>query len=172
MTGESDVRKKETFDECIRLCIERGDNIKSYGTEAHILPSPIMLSGTDVSGGEGKMLSIMVGECSALGEILATLETSPQSTPLQKKLDKIAHDVGLIGTYFALLTVHALMLRYFIDGMMYRKVDLFGGEAEGSGLFFKQMKIWVEYFIIGVAIIVVAVPEGLPLAVMISLQYS
>ena len=34
------------------------------------------------------------------------------------------------------------------------------------------MKLWVDYFIIGVAIIVVAVPEGLPLAVMISLAYS
>lgn len=35
-----------------------------------------------------------------------------------------------------------------------------------------NFKIWVEYFIVGIAIIVVAVPEGLPLAVMISLAYS
>lgn len=42
----------------------------------------------------------------------------------------------------------------------------------GSKLFLANVKLWVNYFIIGVAIIVVAVPEGLPLAVMISLAYS
>jgi len=64
------------------------------------------------------------------------------------------------------------MLIYFIDGLRYRNVDLFGGESEGEGLFYANLKIWVDYFIIGVAIIVVAVPEGLPLAVMISLAVS
>jgi len=64
------------------------------------------------------------------------------------------------------------MLIYFIDGLRYRNVDLFGGESEGDDLFYVNLKIWVDYFIIGVAIIVVAVPEGLPLAVMISLAVS
>ena len=73
---------------------------------------------------------------------------------------------------FALLTVHGLMLIYFIDGLRYRNVDLFGGEQEGSKQFSANMKYWVDYFIVGVAIVVVAVPEGLPLAVMISLAYS
>ena len=73
---------------------------------------------------------------------------------------------------FAALTIHGLMLIYLIDGLRYRNVDLFGGEEEGDRLFGNNFKIWVDYFIIGVAIIVVAVPEGLPLAVMISLAYS
>ena len=64
------------------------------------------------------------------------------------------------------------MLLYMIDGLLYRNVDLFGGEEEGDRLFAQNFGMWVEYFIIGVAIIVVAVPEGLPLAVMISLAYS
>ena len=55
---------------------------------------------------------------------------------------------------------------------MYRNVDLFGGEAEGDNLFVDNLRIWVEYFIIGIAIIAVAVPEGLPLAVMLCLAYS
>ena len=70
------------------------------------------------------------------------------------------------------MTVHGLMLLYLIDGLLYRNVDLFGGEEEGDRLFANNFGMWVEYFIIGVAIIVVAVPEGLPLAVMISLAYS
>ena len=134
MTGESDERRKDTFENCLRRREEKADekvNLKTFGTEAHALPSPILLSGTNVESGQGRMISIMVGECSALGEIMRTLVTVPEETPLQKKLDKIAHDVGLIGTYFALLTVHALMIRYFVDGLLYRRVDLFGGEEEG-----------------------------------------
>ena len=134
MTGESEERKKDTFENCMRRLGEKGGdkaNVKTFGTEAHSLPSPILLSGTNVASGTGKMVSIVVGECSALGEIMKTLVAVPEETPLQKKLDKIAHDVGLVGTYFALLTVHALMIRYFVDGLLYRRVDLFGGEEEG-----------------------------------------
>ena len=43
---------------------------------------------------------------------------------------------------------------------------------EGENRLGDHLMVWVEYLIIGVAIIVVAVPEGLPLAVMISLAYS
>ena len=118
------------------------------------------------------MVSIVVGDASALGEILAQTKKRDPTTPLQEKLEKIAGNIGILGTIFALMTVHGLMLLYLIDGLLYRNVDLFGGEEEGDRLFANNFGMWVEYFIIGVAIIVVAVPEGLPLAVMISLAYS
>lgn len=69
-------------------------------------------------------------------------------------------------------TIHGLMFIYIIRGLMYRNVDLFGGEEEGDQLFMSDLRIWIDYFIIGVAIIAVAVPEGLPLAVMLCLAYS
>lgn len=57
-------------------------------------------------------------------------------------------------------------------------MDLFGG-SEDTGVYNnidgslkKYLTEWIKYFIIGVTIVVVAVPEGLPLAVMISLAYS
>ena len=118
------------------------------------------------------MIACVVGDLSALGEILSKTKRRDPTTPLQEKLEKIAGDIGILGTIFALLTVHGLLLIYFVDGLRYRNVDLYGGEAEGSDLFAENASIWVQYFIIGVAIIVVAVPEGLPLAVMISLAYS
>lgn len=55
---------------------------------------------------------------------------------------------------------------------MKRNIDLFGGEDKEDRPFAKNFKLWVDYIVIGVAVIVVAVPEGLPLAVMISLAYS
>ena len=89
--------------------------------------------------------------------------------------------------YCALLIIHALLARNFIESMIRRKFDFWGGELTESGMdctdedrenglctgFAKgYIKEWFSYLIIGVAIVVVAVPEGLPLAVMISLSYS
>lgn len=139
----------------------------------HELPSPLILSGTNIAGGEGKMLCLMVGEHSCLGQIIKNLIARPEVTPLQHKLETIATDIGKMGTYIALLIVHVLLFRYFLEGLDKRNTDLFGGESpESDSLFVDSLQKWLRYLIVGVAIIVVAVPEGLPLAVMISLAYS
>lgn len=120
------------------------------------------------------MICLMVGEESCIGKILSKLVIKPEVTPLQIKLEKIATDVGKMGTYVAVLIVHVLLFRYFLSGLSQRTVDLFGGEtdAPAKSLFVTALRYWIEYVIVGVAVIVVAVPEGLPLAVMISLAYS
>jgi len=205
MTGESDELRKDTVNNCnMRLedkNLERKQELKS-GTNAkeldkHEIPSPLLLSGTNVQGGEGKFVAVMVGDMSAIGQIIKQLVTRPETTPLQNKLEEIATDIGKLGTYVALLSVHVLLFRYFLEGLIYRNVDLFGGseniqcrgvetdsitDAEcekmmdnapkGIAVLLAALSQWLEYLIIGVAIIVVAVPEGLPLAVMISLAYS
>lgn len=79
--------------------------------------------------------------------------------------------------YCALLTIHVLFFRFFIERFISREFDLFGGSedtkfSEPSGSLKSYLSEWIKYFIIGITIIVVAVPEGLPLAVMISLAYS
>jgi len=76
--------------------------------------------------------------------------------------------------YCALLTIHVLFLRFFIERFLNRSFDLFGGEdpLHPKGQIQSYCQEWLSYFIIGVTIVVVAVPEGLPLAVMISLAYS
>jgi len=140
--------------------------------DAHAIPSCLILSGTNIASGEGKMIAIMVGDNSALGEIMKKLEVRPHATPLQEKLEFIATEIGIVGTYAALMTVHVLLFRYFLDGMLKRNIDLFGGESDDPRPFADNFKLWVDYIVIGVAVIVVAVPEGLPLAVMISLAYS
>jgi len=118
----------------------------------------------------------MVGEESCLGQIIAKLIVKPEVTPLQAKLLDIATDIGKGGTYIALLIVHVLLFRYFLEGLTKRNTDLFGGESpdadEDENLFIVALQKWLGYLIVGVAVIVVAVPEGLPLAVMISLAYS
>ncbi|MFS8160406.1 MAG: hypothetical protein ACMG6E_09425 [Candidatus Roizmanbacteria bacterium] len=109
---------------------------------------------------------------------MSKLETEIETTPLQEKLEAIATDIGKLGMYCALLTVHTLFFRFWIERFVGRSMDLFGG-GEDSGTYYNvsgslkdYCTEWIRYFILGITIIVVAVPEGLPLAVMISLAYS
>lgn len=80
--------------------------------------------------------------------------------------------------YAALITVHTLFFRFFIERLVDRRLDLFGGSEDigdfknENGSIKGYCAEWIRYFILGITIIVVAVPEGLPLAVMISLAYS
>jgi magnesium-transporting ATPase (P-type) len=84
---------------------------------AHEIPSPLLLSGTSVAGGEGRMVCIMVGESSCLGQIILKLIVRPEVTPLQHKLESIATDIGKMGTYIAVLIIHVLLFRYFLEGL-------------------------------------------------------
>lgn len=175
MTGESDALIKEPFDICIKRMEEMELEKRAMKTAErglHDLPSPIIMSGTAVSEGDGQMVAIVVGEASAIGIIRKTLEAEDEKTPLEHKLEKIATDIGKLGTAAAVLVIHVLLARYLIEGLNQRKIDLFGGEIMSGNLLLENVKMWVQIFIVGVAIIVVAVPEGLPLAVMISLAYS
>jgi Ca2+ transporting ATPase len=200
MTGESDHLAKETLEKCLQRQAEHEEGNVGKTNSHHDVPSPVLLSGTTIQTGQGWFICIVVGDMTCEGQIMASLDERPnEDTPLQQKLDVIAVDIGKLGMYAAILIVHVLLLRSFVEGMIRRDFDLFGGEKssktyyeklpdgrdnidkirpcdndkdECTGQFGQYIKEWLHYVIVGVAIIVVAVPEGLPLAVMISLAYS
>ena len=94
-------------------------------------------------------------------------------TPLQVKLEAIGEDLGMMGMYAALLTLHILLLRFFIEKFARREMNLYEWDTTANTVNLKQYFIeWLNYLLVAVAIIVVAVPEGLPLAVMITLAFS
>ena len=185
MTGESDHLPKETLKKCLERQVEFEADNKGAERGVHDVPSPVVLSGTNITIGQGWLMCIVVGKDTCEGQIMALLETNDaEQTPLQMKLDIIALDIGKLGMYAAILIFHCLLVRNFVEGMVYRKYDLFGGELDEEGLecnldptecpgaFLVYIKEYLHFLIIGITIIVVAVPEGLPLAVMISLAYS
>jgi Ca2+ transporting ATPase len=81
---------------------------------------------------------------------------------LATKLTKLAVQIGYLGTLFAVLSFCVLMLRFVIE--------TYGIQNEPFRL--KHLSVWVGYLITAITILVVAVPEGLPLAVTLSLAYS
>jgi magnesium-transporting ATPase (P-type) len=117
MTGEPDELKKEPLDLCYLRREEKETELSLQAKptrSSHDLPSPILLSGTQIATGEGWFLAIVVGKHSCVGKILSKLESRVETTPLQKKLEAIGTDIGKLGMYCALLTIHVLFLRFFI----------------------------------------------------------
>jgi len=118
-----------------------------------------LLSGTTLSTGYCHMLVMAVGVHSRWGKTKAMLTTETAKTPLQEKLDVLAEQIGNFGIASAVLTFIAMISIWLI----YPESRL-----EGVNIWEYSLKA----FIMGVTIVVVAVPEGLPLAVTLSLAFS
>ncbi|KAF6139054.1 hypothetical protein GIB67_010780 [Kingdonia uniflora] len=126
--------------------------------------NPFLLSGTKVQDGSCKMLVTTVGMRTQWGKLLATLsEGGDDETPLQVKLNGVATLIGKIGLFFAVVTFAVL-----VQGLFSRKLQN-GTHWSWSGDEALEM---LEFFAIAVTIVVVAVPEGLPLAVTLSLAFA
>ncbi|KAK3136077.1 hypothetical protein QOZ80_5BG0427680 [Eleusine coracana subsp. coracana] len=125
---------------------------------------PFILAGTKVQDGSAKMLVTAVGMRTEWGRLMSTLsEGGEDETPLQVKLNGVATIIGKIGLVFATLTFVVLLVRFLIEKCL--TVGLFKWYSTDA------LTI-VNYFATAVTIIVVAVPEGLPLAVTLSLAFA
>ena len=120
---------------------------------------PFMMSGCQVTHGNGFMVVTGVGVWSEWGSTLSALQEERDTTPLQAKLEDVATAIGKLGLTVAVLTFAALMI-------------VWGVRISQTGFVMQSLIDIVGFFIIAVTIVVVAVPEGLPLAVTISLAYS
>ncbi|XP_076936506.1 calcium-transporting ATPase 2, plasma membrane-type-like [Bidens hawaiensis] len=126
--------------------------------------NPYLLSGTKVQDGSCKMLVVTVGMRTQWGKLMATLtEGGNDETPLQVKLNGVATIIGKIGLVFAIVTFAVLVQKLFAS-----KIGE-GSQWSWSG---DDALMLLEYFAIAVTIVVVAVPEGLPLAVTLSLAFA
>ncbi|KAH7287477.1 hypothetical protein KP509_32G057900 [Ceratopteris richardii] len=124
---------------------------------------PFILSGTMVQYGEGRMLVTAVGMNTEWGNLMAKLsEGGHRETPLQVRLNGVATVVGKIGLAFALVTFLVLIIRFLI-------IRFEEGFDNWKTEYILEI---VNYFATAVTILVVAVPEGLPLAVTLSLAYA
>lgn len=126
--------------------------------------NPFLLSGTKVQDGSCKMMVTTVGMRTQWGKLMATLsEGGDDETPLQVKLNGVATIIGKVGLFFAIVTFAVL-----VQGLMSRKWQD-GTYLRWSGDEALEM---LEFFAVAVTIVVVAVPEGLPLAVTLSLAFA
>ncbi len=131
MTGESDELKKESFENCMGRRREKLAELGGKKGGSHDVTTPVLLSGTQISTGEGWFLAIVVGKNSCDGKIKAKLEqNSDEMTPLQLKLEQIGEDLGMMGMYAAIFTLHILLLRFFIEKFVQRSMNLYGFDPD------------------------------------------
>ena len=191
LTGESDAMKKEKYEKCKEL-LNKGETK---------LPSPLILSGTNCVEGSGKGIVIAVGDHSQKGIIRRTVDNAQEDsqTPLEAKLERIAELIGYFGIGAGIVTLIALMIRFGIDFAAESKEykDTSRIESIMTGIVYNMpskrnyddkiannidnelvdprynvAKKILDIIILCISIVVVAIPEGLPLAVTLSLAFS
>eukprot|EP00301_Raphidiophrys_heterophryoidea_P006737 c12693_g2_i1.p1 GENE.c12693_g2_i1~~c12693_g2_i1.p1 ORF type:complete len:1048 (-),score=306.87 c12693_g2_i1:242-3316(-) len=125
---------------------------------------PFLIASTKVVDGVGTMIAVNVGENSSKGRIKKLMEegADDEESALQVKLTSIAELIGKFGFYVATFTVFVMIVGFIIH-------DKF---LEGQPWQMSDVPKILKFLIVGLTIVVVAVPEGLPLAVTISMAFS
>ena len=191
LTGESDTLRKESYEKCLQIQNE---------SQSSKIPSPLMLSGTNCVEGTGLAIVLAVGDHSQKGIIRRTVDNAQETsqTPLEMKLESIAENIGWFGMGAGIVTLVALTIRYIISALSHYKTyktdvaqkdiltsylmnfpyDSYKSELKNdANLELKHPKDDISknvlnIIMLSVSIIVVAIPEGLPLAVTLSLAFS
>ena len=149
-TGESDLLKKTAADEVFRA-IESHEEVGKL--------DPFILSGGKVTEGIGTFIVTATGINSSHGKILMSLQEGSQTTPLQSKLNVLAEYIAKLGLAAGLLLFVVTFIEFLVRLQNYPN-------AKEKGQAFLQV------FIVAVTVVVVAVPEGLPLAVTLALAFA
>ncbi|KAL3500797.1 hypothetical protein ACH5RR_039890 [Cinchona calisaya] len=133
--------------------------------------APFFISGSKLAVGYGTMMVTNVGINTGWGMLMASIsEDNVEETPLQVRLNSIATYIGKVGLVVASVVLIALFVRYFI-GHTYNpdgSVQFIYGKTKVGIAFDDAIKI----FTVTVALVIVVVPEGLPLAFTLTLAHS
>ncbi|KAJ3233229.1 hypothetical protein HDU81_002380 [Chytriomyces hyalinus] len=129
---------------------------------------PILLSGSQVTEGIGKYVVTNVGVDSFYGKILMAMRTEMEDTPLQIKLDGLAERIAKFGAAGAVFMFIILLVKYVISVMKSNGFGDASNQESGTEVANQILKIIMQ----SVAVIAIAVPEGLPLAVTLALAYA
>ncbi|KAK0608295.1 hypothetical protein LWI29_028441 [Acer saccharum] len=144
---------------------------ESDHVEVNLSQNPFLFSGTKVVDGYANMLATSVGMNTTWGQMMSQISRdTSEETPLQARLNKLTSSIGKVGLAVAFLVLVVLLVRYFTGNTTDEN-----GNQEYNGSKTKSDNIVnavVRIVAAAVTIIVVAIPEGLPLAVTLTLAYS
>ena len=140
--------------------VDKTVNEADFDPEA-TYPSNAVLRGTTVADGYGVMVVTAVGDATEAGRVTeqATVQNDEQ-TPLDRQLTRLSRLIGRLG----------ILLSVLIFCVMLGKAIFVGGLLDGDWLTISQHVL--QIFMVSVAIIVMAVPEGLPMSITLSLAMS
>lgn len=144
---------------------------ESDHVEVNSTRNPFLLSGSKVADGYAQMLVTSVGMNTAWGEMMSSItRDSNERTPLQARLDKLTSSIGKVGLSVAFLVLVVMLIRYFTKNTKNENgmTEYRGTKTDTDDM----LNAIVRIVAAAVTIVVVAIPEGLPLAVTLTLAYS
>ncbi|MFK1926837.1 calcium-translocating P-type ATPase, PMCA-type [Bacteroides fragilis] len=128
--------------------------------------SKLVMRGTTVVDGHGSMKVLRVGDATEIGKVARqSTEQTTEPTPLNIQLTKLANLIGKIGFTVAGL---AFLIFFIKDVVLYFDFGALNGWHDWLPVLERTLK----YFMMAVTLIVVAVPEGLPMSVTLSLALN
>ncbi|KAI6352228.1 hypothetical protein MCOR25_009479 [Pyricularia grisea] len=150
-TGESDALKKTGGEQVMRM-LESGTKVKDL--------DPFIISGARVLEGVGSYVCTSVGVHSSFGKIMMSIRTEVEPTPLQVKLGGLAINISKWAVSSASFLFFVLLFRFL------------GNLSNDPRSPAEKASFFLDIFIVAITVIVVAVPEGLPLAVTLALAFA
>ena len=125
-------------------------------------PRNIILRSTMVMNGRGEFVVTAVGDATEIGKVAkkSTEQTSVE-TPLHMQLDKLAKMISRVGSVVSVAAFFIFLIH-----------DILTNPAWGGKDYFYMAEIVLKYFMMAVTLIVMAVPEGLPMAITLSLALN
>lgn len=125
-------------------------------------PLNVILRSTMVMNGRGEFLVTAVGDATEIGKVAkkSTEQTSVE-TPLHMQLDKLAKMISKVGSVVSVAAFFIFLIH-----------DILTNPAWGGKDYFYMAEIVLKYFMMAVTLIVMAVPEGLPMAITLSLALN
>ena len=162
-TGESLLIHKQAAEEVFQA-IARQEREKEFEQRESDGPKieldPFIFSGSKIAEGLGTFLVTATGVNSNYGKILLALKEEPSQTPLQARLNKIAKAIAWFGFAAALLLFSILFIKFLVQ----LPHDSSTPPQKGQN--------FLRILIISLTVLVIAVPEGLPLAVTLALAFA
>lgn len=125
-------------------------------------PSNMALRSTMVMNGSGRMVVTAVGDATEIGKVARkSTEMTSVKTPLNLQLDRLAKLISKVGTGVAVAAFVIFLGHDIMTNDLWHTTD-----------YLKMVETVLKYFMVSVTLIVMAVPEGLPMAVTLALALN
>ena len=145
----------------VKLSIEEGE-MRNDGADMGAYPINVLLRSSMVLGGSGCFVVTAVGDSTEIGHVARqAAELTGVKTPLNIQLDKLAKVISKVGGLLSVLSFLIFLGHDIITNELWHTDDYLG-----------MLNVTLRYFMMAVTLIVMAVPEGLPMAVTLALALN
>ena len=145
----------------VKMSIEEGE-MRNDGADMGAYPINVLLRSSMVLGGSGCFVVTAVGDSTEIGHVARqAAELTGVKTPLNIQLDKLAKVISKVGGLLSVLSFLIFLGHDIITNELWHTDDYLG-----------MLNVTLRYFMMAVTLIVMAVPEGLPMAVTLALALN